>query len=211
MRFRFPMILAMLAVMAAAVSFQPSAARAEKAATIEQHSREALALLKKNSEGARRLANDASAILVFPKIVKGGLIIGGQYGEGTLFKGDANAGFYSTAAASFGLQAGLQTFGYAVFFLDNKALNYLDNSDGWEIGTAPNVVVVDEGAGTSLTTTSAKENIYVFFFDQKGLMAGLTIEGTKNTQINPDYALRIRFRRAGRSERGGRGGCNIFL
>ncbi len=186
MRVRFPMILAVLALCATAFSVAPAPARAEKAATIEQHSREALALLKQNSEGARRLAGDAAAILVFPKIVKGGLIIGGQYGEGTLFKGEAKAGFYSTAAASFGLQAGLQTFGYAVFFLDDKALNYLDNSDGWEIGTAPNVVVVDEGAGASLTTTSAKENIYVFFFDQKGLMAGLTIEGTKITQINPD-------------------------
>src|SRR3546814_821718 len=90
------------------------------------------------------------------------------------------------AAASFGLQAGLQTFGYAIYFMNEKALSYLDNSDGWEIGTAPNVVVVDEGAGASLTTTSAKDNILVFFFDQKGLMAGVTIEGTKITQINPE-------------------------
>ena len=118
--------------------------------------------------------------------MKGGLIIGGQYGEGALFKGDALVQYYSTAAASFGLQAGLQTYGYAIFFMDQKALGYLDNSDGWEIGTAPNVVVVDEGAGASLTTTSAKDNILVFFFDQKGLMAGLTIEGTKITRINPD-------------------------
>src|SRR3546814_16666650 len=81
------------------------------------------------------------------------------------------------AAASFGLQAGLQTFGYAIYFMNEKALSYLDNSDGWEIGTAPNVVVVDEGAGASLTTTSAKDNILVFFFAQKGLMAGVTIEG----------------------------------
>jgi lipid-binding SYLF domain-containing protein len=186
MRVRFPVFLGILAMFAAAVGFDASPARAEKASTIEQHSREALALLQKNSEAAKRLAPDAAGILVFPKIVKGGLIVGGQYGEGALFKNDAVSQYYSTAAASFGLQAGLQTFGYAVFFLDDKALTYLDNSDGWEIGTAPNVVVVDEGAGASLTTTSAKENIYVFFFDQKGLMAGLTIEGTKITRINPD-------------------------
>src|SRR3546814_18951084 len=93
----------------------------------------------------------------FPKIVKGGLIIGGQYGEGALFKNDAVSQYYSTAAASFGLQAGLQTFGYAIYFMNEKALSYLDNSDGWEIGTAPNVVVVDEGAGAPLTTTSAKD------------------------------------------------------
>jgi lipid-binding SYLF domain-containing protein len=182
MRQWVPLLPAVLALFMAAAA----PAQAEKAASIEQNSREALALLKQNSEGARRLAGDAAAILVFPKILKGGIIIGGQYGEGTLFKGDSKAGFYSTAAASFGLQAGLQTYGYAVFFLDDAALGFLDKSDGWEIGTAPNVVVVDDGAGASLTTTSAKENIYVFFFDQKGLMAGVTIEGTKITRINPE-------------------------
>jgi lipid-binding SYLF domain-containing protein len=180
------MLLAVLAVVAAVLSAAPAPAHAEKAAAIEQHSREALALLKQTSEAAKRLSTDAAGILVFPKIVKGGLIIGGQYGEGALFKGDAVAQYYSTAAASFGLQAGLQTFGYAIYFMNAQALSYLDNSDGWEIGTAPNVVVVDEGAGASLTTTSAKDNILVFFFDQKGLMAGLTIEGTKITEINPD-------------------------
>jgi len=186
MRQRFSAILAVAVILAAATAFGATSARAEKAATIEQHSRDALALLEKNSEAAKRLAKDAAGILVFPKIVKGGLIFGGQYGEGALFKNDAVAGYYSTAAASFGLQAGLQTFGYAVYFLNDKALSYLDNSDGWEIGTAPNVVVVEAGAAGSLTTTSARGNIYVFFFDQKGLMAGLTIEGSKITTINPD-------------------------
>jgi lipid-binding SYLF domain-containing protein len=186
MRKRLPVLMAVLAIFAAAISVAPAPARAEKAATIEANARDALALLKKNSPAAAKLAPDAAAILVFPKIVKGGLIFGGQYGEGALFRNDAVAQYYSTAAASFGLQAGLQTFGYAIYFMNEQALTYLDNSDGWEIGTAPNVVVVDEGAGASLTTTTAKDNILVFFFDQKGLMAGLTIEGTKITQINPD-------------------------
>jgi len=186
MRKRIPVLLAALVVFATALAAGPLPARAEKAATIEANSRAALQLLRQNSPAADKLAPDAAAILVFPKIVKGGLIIGGQYGEGALFKGDKVAQYYSTAAASFGLQAGLQTFGYAIYFMNEQALNYLDNSDGWEIGTAPNVVVVDEGAAASLTTTSAKDNILVFFFDQKGLMAGITIEGTKITQINPD-------------------------
>jgi lipid-binding SYLF domain-containing protein len=186
MQKRFPVLLAVFAVLVAATSFDPAPARAETAATIEQNSRDALALLRKNSAPADKIAGDAAAILVFPKILKGGLIIGGQYGEGALFKNDAVAQYYSTAAASFGLQAGLTTFGYAVFFMNDGSLSYLDNSDGWEIGTAPNVVVVDKGAAASLTTTSGRENIYVFFFDQKGLMAGLTIEGTKITEINPD-------------------------
>ncbi len=179
-------ILAILFVAVLATGFGSGQALAEKAATIEQNSREALELLLDNSAGAKALSDDAEGILVFPKIVKGGLFVGGQYGEGALFTNDAVSGYYSTAAASFGLQAGLQTFGYALFFTDEAALSYLDNSDGWEIGTAPNVVVVDAGAAASLTTTSARGNIYVFFFDQKGLMAGLTIEGSKITIINPD-------------------------
>ncbi len=186
MQVRLPVNLIVCAVIAAAVTFGSSTASAEKAATIEQHSREALALLLKKSEAAKGLVDDADGILVFPKIVKGGLIFGGQYGEGALLKNDDVAGYYSTAAASFGLQAGLQTFGYAIFFLNEDALTYLDNSDGWEIGTAPNVVVVEHGAAASLTTTSGRGNIYVFFFDQKGLMAGLTIEGSKITIINPE-------------------------
>jgi lipid-binding SYLF domain-containing protein len=186
MKMRFPVLLAVLAAVVATVSFDSAPARAEKAATIEQHSREALELLRKNSVPADKIAGDAAAILVFPKILKGGLIFGGQYGEGALFKNNDVAQYYSTAAASFGLQAGLTTFGYAVFFMDDASLSYLDNSDGWEIGTAPNVVVVEKGAAASLTTTSGRKDIYVFFFDQKGLMAGLTIEGTKITEINPD-------------------------
>lgn len=174
-------------LLAFALSAPPAEAQEQsRGETIAQNSREALELLKQNSEPANRLANDAAGILVFPKIVKGGLIIGGQYGEGALYKNDVLTQYYSTAAASFGLQAGLQTFGYAVYFMEENGLSYLDSSDGWEIGTAPNVVVVDQGTGASLTTTSGRDNIYVFFFDQKGLMAGLTIEGTKITRINPE-------------------------
>lgn len=186
MRMRFQAILTALAVIIAAVTFDAAPAAAEKAATIEKNAREALAHLLKSSEGAKGLADDASGILVFPEIVKGGLIVGGQYGEGALLKNDAVAGYYSTAAASFGLQAGLQTFGYAMFFLNEDGLEYLDDSDGWELGTAPNIVVVDKGAAGTLSTTSVRSNIYVFFFDQKGLMGGLGIQGSKITTLDPD-------------------------
>src|SRR3546814_11521619 len=88
------------------------------------------------------------------------------------------------AAASFGLQAGLQTFGYAIYFMNEKALSYLDNSDGWEIGTAPNVVVVDEGAGASLTPPSPKDNSLVFFFDQR----------SEESRVGTDGVSTCRFR-----------------
>ena len=186
MRIRSPIFVFVVALFAGIAVLNSGSAWAEKAETIEKNARDALALLLENSEGAKGLADDASGILVFPKIVKGGLIVGGQYGEGALFKEDAVAGYYSTGAASFGLQAGLQTFGYAMFFLTDEAMNYLDNADGWELGTAPNIVVVDKGASGKLSTASGRSNTYVFFFDQKGLMAGLGIEGTKISKIDPD-------------------------
>lgn len=185
MRPRLPVLLLSCFVLATAV-LSASQTRAEDAATIEKKSRTALASLLEKSPGAKSLSKDAVAVLVFPEILKGGLIIAGLYGEGALLKDDAVSGYYSTGAASIGLQAGIQKYGYAVFFMHEKALAYLDESDGWEIGSAPSLVVVDEGIAGKLTTTSAQENIYVFFFDQTGLMAGLGIEGTKISQITPE-------------------------
>ena len=123
---------------------------------------------------------------MFPSVIKGGLIVGGQYGKGALREGDQTTGYYRTAAASYGLQAGAQSFGYAMFLMTDSALSRLKNSSGWEVGVGPSVVIVDEGIARSLTTTTAKEDVYVFFFGQKGLMAGLGVQGTKITPINPD-------------------------
>jgi lipid-binding SYLF domain-containing protein len=160
--------------------------RAESAAVIEQKSRAALESLLSRSAGAKAISQESVAVLVFPEILKGGLIIGGLYGEGALLQNSEVAGYYETAAGSIGLQAGIQKFGYAVFFLDENSLGYLERSDGWEIGSAPSLVVVDEGISGKLTTTSARESIYVFFFDQTGLMAGIGIEGNKITEFTPD-------------------------
>jgi len=119
-------------------------------------------------------------------VVKGGLIIGGQYGTGALRVEGKTDGYYNTVAASYGLQAGVQSFGYTMFFMTDTALQYLKESSGWEIGVGPSIVVVDDGLASSLTTTSAKDDIYVFFYGQKGLMAGLGLQGSKITQIEPD-------------------------
>ncbi len=182
----FNRLLAALAFCAAITAISPTTpAKAEDAATIEMKSRAALESLLKQSPGAAAIAKDAVGTLVFSEIVKGGLIIGGLYGEGALLESDQVTGYYETVAASIGLQAGIQKFGYAIFFLDENALGYLDRSDGWEIGSAPSLVVVDAGVAGKLTTTSARESIYVFFFDQKGLMAGLGIEGNKISKIEP--------------------------
>ena len=84
------------------------------------------------------------------------------------------------------MQAGVQSFSYALFFMDNASLNYLDRSEGWEIGVGPSIVVVDKGVAKSLTTTTAKNGVYAFIFGQKGLMAGLGLQGSKITRIHPD-------------------------
>ena len=113
-------------------------------------------------------------------------MVGGQYGEGALLKEGKTVGYYNSVAASYGLQAGLQKFGYALFFMKDSALEYLDNSEGWEIGVGPSIVIVDKGTARALTSTTAKDDIYAFFFDQTGLMAGMGLQGSKITKIEKD-------------------------
>jgi len=171
-------------VFAAAILMVPDSSHAASAAEIDRDVDSSLMKLYEKTPAARELAKVAKGILVFPSIIKGGFIIGGQYGEGALRMDGKTAGYYSTAAASYGLQAGAQSFGYALFFITDKALDYLKKSEGWEIGVGPSVVIVDEGIARSLSTTTAKSDIYAFFFDQKGLMAGLGLQGSKITKLD---------------------------
>ena len=145
----------------------------------------ALKNLYDSTPAARKLAKTAKAILVFPGIVKAGFIGGAQYGKGALIKNGRTAGYYNMVAGSYGLQAGVQTFDYAMFFMTNSALDYLDRSAGFEVGVGPSIVVVDAGVAKSLTTTTGKNDVYAFIFGQKGLMAGLGLQGSKITRINP--------------------------
>jgi lipid-binding SYLF domain-containing protein len=135
--------------------------------------------------GAKALGAQAYAVLVFPKVTKAGFGIGGQSGEGALIKDGKTIGYYRTTGASIGLQAGAQTYGYAMFFMNEKAMKALDQADGFEVGVGPSVVVMDEGKAKTTTTTTMKDDIYAFIFGQKGLMAGLGIQGNKISKINP--------------------------
>ncbi len=164
----------------------PRLSVAATAGEIDRNVNNALKDLYKSTPVAKQLAGSAKGILVFPDIIKAGLIIGGQYGEGALRIKGKTDGYYNTVAASYGLQAGAQSFGYALFFLDDESLKYLKNSDGWELGVGPTIVVMDKGAANSFSTSTAKKGIYAFFFDQKGLMAGLGIQGSKISKITPD-------------------------
>jgi lipid-binding SYLF domain-containing protein len=158
---------------------------AASAATIDREADAALAKLMETTPVAKMLAGQAKGILIFPNIVKAGFIVGAQYGDGALKVNGKTAGYYNIVAASYGLQAGIQSFAYAMFFMTDAAMNYFQKSEGFEVGVGPSVVVVDAGVAKSLTTTTAQSDVYSFIFGQQGLMAGLGLQGSKITRINP--------------------------
>jgi lipid-binding SYLF domain-containing protein len=144
----------------------------------------ALAKLYAENTAARLFREKAKGILVFPHILKAGFMFGGQIGEGALRRGGRTTGYYNSVAASYGLQAGVQRFGYALFFMNDAALKYLDKSEGFEFGIGPSIVVVNAGIAKSLTSTTLTQDVYAFIFDQQGLMAGIGIQGSKITRIS---------------------------
>jgi len=121
---------------------------------------------------------------VFPKIVKAGLVFGGSFGEGELLVKGATDRYYNSIGGSWGLQIGAQTYSYVVFLMSEKAVEYIHESHGWEIGVGPTVVVVDEGVAKNLSTSTLKDDAYAFIYGQKGLMAGLSLEGVKISPID---------------------------
>jgi lipid-binding SYLF domain-containing protein len=161
-------------------------ALAASAREIDAKATQALTTLYKTTPGAKALAGKAKAVLIFPSIIKGGFIVGGQFGDGALRKGGKTVAYYRSLAASYGFQAGAQSFGYVLFFMDNESLRYLDQSDGWELGSGPSLVVLDKGFGKNISTTTLQKGVYAYIFDQKGLMGGMGLQGSKITRISPD-------------------------
>ncbi len=160
-----------------------SSAYAATAEDLNKDSEQALKILYKTNPLAADIAKQAKAVLVFPKVVKAGLVFGGSYGEGVLIKNAKYVDYYNSVTASWGLQAGAQSYGYAVFLMTDKAVKYLGDSHGWEIGVGPTVVVVTEGVAKNLSSSTLKDDAYAYIFDQQGLMLGLSIEGTKISHI----------------------------
>jgi lipid-binding SYLF domain-containing protein len=182
-----PLVAALLVAAALAYPAHPLKAgeQSSEAAELTSASKASLQSLMATVPAAKALASEAEAVLVFPKITKAGLGIGGQYGEGALLKKGSAVAYYKTTGASFGLQVGGQQYGYAMFFMNAKALSALDSANGFEIGVGPSVVVMDEGMAKSTTTTTRKDDVYALIFGQKGLMAGLGLQGNKITKITP--------------------------
>lgn len=166
---------------------QANAASSSKA-EIAAASRAALNQLYAANPKARWLGSRAKAVLVFPSIIKGGFMVGAMGGNGALIRRNgAIHDFYQTAGLSYGMQAGVQTYGYALFLMDDSAFASLNNSQGWEVGSAPSLVVLDQGMSASLSTNTLQKSMYAMFFNQQGLMGGLGLQGSKITRINPVY------------------------
>ncbi len=173
----------LLAGLALLVAAAPAPAPAATAEEIDAAARAALERLHAEVPETRELAARSVGILVFPEIVKGGVIVGGQYGEGALLVDGATQGYYSIAAASFGLQVGGQTFAQALFVLTEAGLQYLEDTRGFELGVGPTIVGGDKGWTRQLGTTDIQGDIAPVFFGQQGLMVGGGIQGSKITPI----------------------------
>jgi lipid-binding SYLF domain-containing protein len=157
-------------------------ANAATADDLNKDANQALQTLYKTSPVAHDISRKARAVLVFPNIIKAGLVFGGSYGEGVLKEG-SKVDYYNSVSGTWGLQAGAQSYGYVVFLMSNRAVEYIHKSDGWELGVGPTVVVVNEGVAKNLSTSTLKDDAYAFIFDQQGLMAGVSVEGTKISRI----------------------------
>ena len=184
----------MAAVFAVATVLTLGATTAAQAATAEDLNRDsaqAIQNLTRSNSAAASIARNARAVLVFPNVVKAGLVFGGAYGEGTMMKSGHVTDYYNSVTGSWGLQAGAQSYGYAVFLMNNKAVDYIAKTSGWEIGVGPTVVIVDEGMAKNLSTSTLKDDAYAFIFNQQGLMAGVSIEGTKISRIHRDSDKRV--------------------
>jgi lipid-binding SYLF domain-containing protein len=180
-------LLSAIAIAFSALVLTPTHAVATRAKNISRDSREALQDLLASNSGARNVARQSVAVLVFPSIKKGGFMVAFQRGIGALFVHGRTAGYYESVAGSYGFQAGIQKFGYALFFTSHDSLSYLNSASGWNVGTAPSLVVVDKGMSGSIGTLNLRKGIYAFFFNQAGLMGGLGLQGSKITRYQPSY------------------------
>ena len=171
------------------VTFGSTSAMAKDRTALDNDVHAAIKLLKATSPAAKRLAPGAKGALVFPNIVKAGFLVGVQYGEGALVRAKQGGGYYiasyyNITSASYGLQVGVQSFGYVMALITDVAVQNVEYGDGWELGVGPSIVIVDAGLAKTLTTETAKSDVYAFTFGQKGLMAGLGLQGTKVTRLS---------------------------
>jgi lipid-binding SYLF domain-containing protein len=160
-----------------------SMSTAERQAQIDKGINTTMTTLYSSVTGSRELAANARGILVFPSIVSAGFIIGGESGEGALRVGGATTGYYRTTGVSFGLQAGAQSRSLVMMFMTQEALNNFKASSGWVAGTDATVAIARVGANGVLDTATASQSVIAFPLANAGLMAGVTINGSRITRL----------------------------
>ncbi len=185
-RYLCTLAISLLLALAACSTGQAPPASASSGADpgLDQDVQAALAALYADTPKAQELAGKAKGILVFPNVVRAGFIAGVEHGTGDLIENGRVTGRFATTGLSYGLQAGAQKFGYVMMFMTDTALNDLKSSPGFEVGVGPTIVVVDQGAAKSITTATLQSDIYAFIFNQKGLMAGIGLKGSKITRLD---------------------------
>lgn len=153
------------------------------AARLDAEATSVLGALYSRNAAARFLGSQAKAVLVFPDVVKGGFMFGGEIGNGVLRQNGRTIGYYNITAASYGFQAGIQSFGYALFLMNDSALEQLHSGGGFEIGLGPSLVIVDESMAKTLAVTTLGKDVYALVFNRTGLMAGSSLQGSKISRI----------------------------
>ncbi|MGI9320308.1 MAG: BPSL1445 family SYLF domain-containing lipoprotein [Thiogranum sp.] len=143
-----------------------------------------VAEFRKDVTGGAEFLDKAKGYLVFPKVTKAGLVVGGEYGEGALRIGGKSEAYYNIASASFGLQIGAQQYAIVMVFLEDDAMKKFRESKGWEAGVDGSVAIAKWGAGEDINTQNFKDPIVGFVFGNKGLMAGISLEGSKITKLD---------------------------
>lgn len=177
-------VLLAVAALSLGVLAQPVAeAAVSSRAEIDAQSREALARLKEQTSAGAELASRAAGVLVFPKILKGGVVVGGEYGEGQLRVGGVPTRYYRLASASVGFQLGVQQKSVVILFMTPESLEQFRRSKGWKAGVDASVAIATLGAGDQLDTETARKPVIAFVFSNKGLMYNLTLEGSRITPL----------------------------
>jgi lipid-binding SYLF domain-containing protein len=161
----------------------PSASNASSAAEINDAANATLHRFVEQNPSAEELGRKAAAALVFPSVVKAGMFVGGQYGEGVLIAHGNAIGYYNIISASFGFQLGAQSQSLIILFMTQEALDDFQRAYGWKVGIDGSIVIVTVGAGGSIDTDNLTSPIIGFVFDQEGLMYSLSLEGSKITRI----------------------------
>lgn len=174
-------IIALLAGFSS-IAFAGLSSKEEIDAKVQQ----AIEEFHQHTSAGKKLSERAAGMLVFPSVVKAGIGVGGEYGEGALIIKGKTVGYYNVAAASIGFQLGAQARSEIILFMNDKVLTKFRASDGWEAGVDGSVALATLGAGGEISTETAKKPIIGFIFSNKGLMYNLSLEGSKISKINPE-------------------------